>query len=279
MSFLVFVVGAIGGFVLSRLLRRPDRAAQAASVARNMSGSLGRRRGLTPPELQRACFSEMVRHVQVTRQGRTHAPSSYTILLHADDLALVEESRRWFTGGLVDALRTAARDNGWALRGPVEIDFVADPSRRPGVPSARAVPPAGVVADAPPSSTALVLVRSDNGQRHPVGDGVVTIGRSKDRDITIDDNRVSRSHAHVEVQNRTVVVVDEGSSNGTTVGSTRLTAHEKHRVRAGDVITVGPVKLRVEATASADSGTRALDDGDRRRISHDVLPPRPRTTQ
>lgn len=279
MSIFVFVVGAVGGFVLSRLLRRPDRAAQAASVGRNMSGSLGRRRGLTPPELQRACFSEMVRHVQVTRQGRTHAPSNYTILLHADDMALVEESRRWFTEGLVDALSTAARDNGWSLQGPAKIEFIVDPSRRPGVPSARAVPPANLVAEAPRPSAALTLVRSDTGRRHPLTGGVVTIGRSKDRDITIDDNRVSRSHAHVEVRDRTVVIVDEGSSNGTTVGSTELTAQEEHRVRAGDVITVGPVQLRVVAQASGDSGTRALDDGDRRRISHDVLPPRPRSTR
>lgn len=279
MNILVFVIGAIGGFVGSRLLRRPDRAAQAASVARNMSGSLGRRRGLTPPELQRACFSEMVRHVQVTRQGRTHAPSRYTMHLHADDLALVEESRRWFVEGLADALRTAARDNGWTLDGRVAIDFVADPGRRPGVPLARAVAPAGVTAEASPTSRSVVIVRSDTGQRHAVDATALTIGRSKDRDIAIDDTRVSRAHARIEARDGVVFVVDEGSSNGTMVGSKRLTANERHRVGPGDVITVGPVSLRVEAGATKDTGTRALDDGDRRRISHDVLPPRPGTTR
>ena len=275
MNVLVFVVAAVGGFVGSRLLRRPDRAAQAASVARNMSGSLGRRRGLTPPELQRACFSEMVRHVQVTRQGRTHAPSHYTIHLHADDLALVEESRRWFTDGLTDALRTAARDNGWTLDGRVQIDYSADPARRPGVPVAKAVPPAALVAEAPPASGSVSIVRSDTGQRHAVDDRPLTIGRSKDRDITIDDNRVSRAHARIERRDGAVFVVDEGSSNGTTVGSARLVSHQPRRIRSGEVITVGPVSLRVEASAPRDTGTRALDDGDRRRISHEVLPPRP----
>ena len=243
-----------------------------------MSGSLGRRRGLTPPELQRACFSEMVRHVQVTRQGRTHAPSHYTMHLHADDLALVEESRRWFVEGLADALRRAARDNGWTLDGRVAIDFVADPGRRPGVPMARAVPPAGMAAEVPPASRSVVIVRSDTGQRHRVDNATLTIGRSKDRDITIDDTRVSRAHAHVEARDGSVFVVDEGSSNGTTVGSRRVTANERHPVKPGDVITVGPVSLQVEAGTTRDTGTRALDDGDRRRISHDVLPPRPGTT-
>ncbi|MEO6988696.1 MAG: FhaA domain-containing protein [Aquihabitans sp.] len=277
MNVLVFVVGTIGGFVASRLLRRPDRAAQASSVARNMSGSLGRRRGLTPPELQRACFSEMVRHVQVTRQGRTYAPSNYTIHLHDEDLALVEESHRWFVEGLTDALRTAARDNGWTLAGAVKIDFVADRARRPGVPTAVAVSPVGLAAEAPKSSGSVAIVRSDTGQRHRITDVPLTIGRSKDRDITIDDTRVSRAHARIEPRKGAVFVVDEGSSNGTTVGSTRLTANTPHRVRPGETITVGPVSLRIEAGAKTDTGTRALDDGDRRRISHDVLPPRPRS--
>lgn len=275
MNVLVFVFGALGGFVGSRLLRRPDRAAQAASVSRNMSGSLGRRRGLTPPELQRACFSEMVRHVQVTRQGRTYAPSRYTIHLHGDDLALVEESRRWFVEGLTGALHSAARDNGWTVDGRIGIDFVADPARRPGVPTAVADAPVGPASQAPKSSGPAVVVRADTGQRHPVTDVPLTVGRSKDRDITVDDNRVSRAHARIESRKGTLFVVDEGSSNGTMVGSTRLTAGTPHRVRRGDVITVGPVTLRIEATVPTDTGTRALDDGDRRRISHDVLPPRP----
>lgn len=216
----------------------------------------------------------MVRHVQVTRQGRTHAPSRYTIHLHTEDLALVEETRRWFTQGLTDALHTAARDNGWTLDGHVHIDYVADPARRPGVPTAQAVPPAGLVADAPPSSGSVTIIRSDTGERRALTTAPLTIGRSQDRDITIDDNRVSRAHARIGARDGTIFVVDEGSSNGTMVGTTRLTANERHRVRSGEAITVGPVSLRVES-AKRDTGTRALDDDDRRRISHDVLPPRP----
>lgn len=295
LNVLVLLVGAAAGFLGSRALRRPTSSAQAASVARNVSGTLGRRKGLTAPELQRACFSEMVRHVRVSRNGRTHAPSRYVLHLHPDDLAVVDESRRWFTEGLLDALRQAARDNGWTLDAAVEIDYEADPSRRPGVPSALAVPPdvppdvaAEVGAVAPPPAPAasddtggrtLALVRSDTGERIALVADVVTIGRSRDRSVTIDDTRVSRSHARIEPRRGGWALIDEGSANGTRVAGQDLPAGRPCMLRPGDVIGIGPAELRVTtATVPGTApGTRALDDSDRTRISGEVLPPSRRT--
>lgn len=291
LNLAVLVLGSVVGFIASRRLRRPDRAAQAASMARNVGGSLGRRRGLDAPELQRACFSEMVRHVRVTRQGRTHAPARYTLHLHPDDLAVVDEARRWFTEGLADALRRAARDNGWVIDGAVEIDYLADPARRPGVPAAMAVPPEepqGAAPTAPPPAPSvppsargltrtLTVVRTDTGQRIPLATEVVTIGRSRDRTITIDDNRVSRGHARIEPRPGGWAIVDEGSANGTRVGGTDLPAGQPRPLRVGDVIGVGPVELRILAAPAAGGqpGTRALDDSERTRISGEFLrPPR-----
>ncbi|MGI8755080.1 MAG: hypothetical protein ACR2MB_04310, partial [Acidimicrobiales bacterium] len=70
LAALLILVGAVVGFVGSRRLRRPDQVARVASVGRAVSGGVGRRRTLTAPALQRACFSEMVRHVRVRRDGR-----------------------------------------------------------------------------------------------------------------------------------------------------------------------------------------------------------------
>jgi len=285
-NVVLLLFGSIAGFAGARRLRRPENAAQAASVARSVSGTLGRRKGLNAPELQRACFSEMVRHVQVTRQGRTHAPARYRIDLHPDDLAVVDESRRWFTDGLVDALRQASRDNGWALDGTVVIDFQADPSRHPGVPVAFAVPPeepnSSAPVAAPPAPKparaaprALALVRADTDERIPLGDAPLTIGRSRNQDITIDDSRVSRSHARIERHQDGWTVVDEGSGNGTRLDGAALKPSQPRRLRDGSVIGIGPVDLRVvtiTSTPAAQPGTRALDDSDRTRISGQVLP-------
>ncbi|HWJ64176.1 MAG TPA: FhaA domain-containing protein [Acidimicrobiales bacterium] len=274
-------VGAIIGFVGSRKLRRPQHAAQAASVARTVSGSVGRRKTLTAPELQRACFSEMVRHVRVDRQGRTRAPARYLIKVAAVDMEVIDDTRSWFVDGLRDALTTAAKDNGWTLDGTVDIRFEVDASRRAGVPTALAVDPEGPKKAAPtgppsgaPARTGLALVRTDTGERIGLGRDMVTIGRSSDCTVVIDDTRVSRSHASVEPTSSGWSVADNGSSNGTRLNGKALAARSPRPLKQGDVIGVGPVDLRVEADAGRGAaGARALDDSDRTRISGEVLPP------
>ncbi len=313
-QLLVLLVGAVAGFVGSRQLRRltrrsPARAlgpapaqpagpapagpspargpaapsalgSHAASVARSVGAGLGRRKGLSAPELQRACFSEMVRHVRVTRHGRTHAPARYLLRLHPDDMATVDEARNWFTEGLTDALERAATDNGWVLGGAIQIDYQADPGRPAGAPSALAVSPddpAGSAPGAPPPAAGrrLAVVRGDTGESVTLS-GPVTIGRSRDRDLTVDDTRVSRSHARIESRaGGTWVVVDEGSANGTRLRGEEIPPHEPRPIRPGDVIGIGPVDLRVTTAAdrgAGQPGTRALEDSDRTRISGEVLP-------
>ena len=306
LNVLFLVIGGLVGFIGSRRLRkpiRPDHAANAASVARNVSSTLGRRKGLTPPELQRACFSEMVRHVRVTRNGHTYAPSRYRILLHPDDLAVVDESRRWFTEGLTDALRQAALSNDWVLDGLIEIDYVADPTRHPGAPAALATPPEQTAGAAPTGSPiagpaptprvrtastgaagaagTLSVVRSDTGERIALVAETITIGRSRDRAVMVDDTRVSRTHAHIEPRQGGWAVIDDGSANGTIVNGEALPSGRPCPLLPGDVIGIGPVELSVvnEGPLSADPGTRALDNSGRNRISGEVLPPirRPRS--
>ena len=63
--------------------------------------------------------------------------------------------------------------------------------------------------------TTAVLIASD-GSRYTV-ENVVTIGRVADRDISIDDGRISRLHAEVVLCEGVLTVEDKGSSNGTKV--------------------------------------------------------------
>lgn len=285
-----FVASAGLGFVASRLLRSPANAAQAASVARGVTGTLGARRGLDAPELQRACFSEMVRHVRVNRQGRTRAPAQYRLRLNPGDLAVVNEARRWFTDGLAGALRDAAAQHGWTLDGQITIDYESDPSRRPGAPVAvplghDTVPPP---TDAPSAGrttagrddgrpNGLALVRKDTGERIALGPQPVTIGRSPENTITALDERISRAHARVEPTGSGWVVVDLGSANGTRVDGMRVKSGAVVPLTAGAVVSVGPLDLRVvsvDRPVEPDvTGTRALDDADRTRISAEVLGP------
>lgn len=279
-----FAIATGVGFTTSRLLRRPASVAQAAAVVRTVEGSLGGRRGLDAPELQRACFSEMVRHVRVDRSGRTSAPGTYALRLNPGDVAVVDEARRWFTGGLEQALRDAAGQNGWRIDGPVSISFEADPSRRPGVPSAV---PAPSQAEAPPgdrptpgASSALAVERADNGLLVPLDGAAVTVGRSPDNTITTVDERISRSHARLEQIDGGWAVVDLDSANGTTVDGRRIRAGVPVPLRPGSTVGVGPLDLHVvdrraieggRPDPSRRSGTRALGEAERTRISQEVL--------
>jgi pSer/pThr/pTyr-binding forkhead associated (FHA) protein len=129
-------------------------------------------------------------------------------------------------------------------------------------------------------SARLALVRTDTDERLVLGSDPVTIGRATESTITVDDTRVSRSHATVGRGRTGWTITDTGSSNGTTLNGRRLAANAAQPLKAGDLIGVGPVDIRVDAAGSAPrpAGTRALDDSDRTRISGEVLPPprRPR---
>ena len=289
---LLFAACAAAGFGASRLLRRPVGRAQAAATARTLAGPLGSRRGLDAPELQRACFSEMVRHVRVSRDGRTHAPARYLFLLNPGDLAVVDEARGWFTDGLTAALRDAAAQNGWTVEGPIRIDYQADPGRRPGVPvvdvvdhDAAAPAPEAPRTDAhhPPARhqgapiPALALLRADTGERVPLQGASVTIWRSPDNTVSSLDERISRTHARLEPARGGWVIVDSGSANGTWVDGARISPRTPVPVPVGTTIGIGPLQLRVVTDGAArPSGTRALADADRTRISAEVLGRTPR---
>lgn len=285
------LLGVVLGFAGSRTVRRTTRRpARVAAPPKPPITAPGRRRGLTAPELQRACFHEMARHVRVDRAGTTTAPGAYLLRLHPDDVATVDEGRRWFVDGLATALRDAAAGNGWHLQEPVAIDIAPDPSRPRGAPAADlAGAPAGTTGPTPsvavPSGVAgatLALRRADTGEQVVLVAEPVTIGRSRDRTITVADDRVSRAHARIDPSPQGWTITDEGSSNGTRVNGTPIAPGQPHPLQPGVTVSVGPLDLLVRAVPlpaadgppSPPAGTRALDDATRSRISGEVLPPR-----
>jgi predicted component of type VI protein secretion system len=61
----------------------------------------------------------------------------------------------------------------------------------------------------------LILNGPEIGRTAQVNDGVKFLGRSKDNDIRIDDETVSRKHLKIEVKKGTCLVTDLKSQNGT----------------------------------------------------------------
>ena len=90
---------------------------------------------------------------------------------------------------------------------------------------------------------ATLVIRSGGGragEAFNVAGDRMTIGRSPDAEVFLDDVTVSRNHALL-VQRRDGLYIDDlGSLNGTYVNRRRI---ESHRLADGDEIQIGKFKL------------------------------------
>lgn len=91
----------------------------------------------------------------------------------------------------------------------------------------------------PARSGALVLA----GVRRQLDRPTVSLGRSKECDLVVDDPSASRRHAEVRSENGDYWLVDLGSTNGTEVNGRRI---DRVKLEPGDVITVGQTRISFE---------------------------------
>ena len=105
-----------------------------------------------------------------------------------------------------------------------------------------------------------VLIASD-GSRYTV-ENVVTIGRVADRDISIDDGRISRLHAEVALCEGVLTVEDKGSSNGTKVNGSPVS--DATPLSHGDAVAfdVHVFLVELDGQPIGTSSAEAADDGD-----------------
>ena len=85
-----------------------------------------------------------------------------------------------------------------------------------------------------------------NGERHPVTEAGLVLGRGAEADLRINDPGISRLHAEIQISSDegrlTVSVVDLGSTNGTSVDGRRV---QQAQLREGSKIVIGNTTLVV----------------------------------
>jgi hypothetical protein len=91
------------------------------------------------------------------------------------------------------------------------------------------------------AQTALLLL---DGQRLVVGPAGVTLGRSRQCDVVLDDPNVSRQHAEIRPRGGSWVLTDLGSTNGSRING--RTVERAEVIKPGDEIEVGATVLRFE---------------------------------
>jgi hypothetical protein len=195
--------------------------------------------GLKPVELGRRLTREMDDGRSVDVRGRTVAPNHFTVELAPDDHENLAEVVGTLERELADAAREHARDEGYSFMGPVQVDLQQGDDLRTGsfAVTARMRQGAGGA-----GAGSLVL---PTGDRVPLGEDVLTVGRLPESTIVLADPNVSRNHAEIRPRGTGFVVVDLGSTNGTRVNGVRITEQE---LVDGDDVTFGNTRMRFEAS-------------------------------
>ncbi len=78
----------------------------------------------------------------------------------------------------------------------------------------------------------------------------VRLGRDPDNEIVLNAAAISRLHARIERDGGNLIVVDNGSSNGTFIGERRVA---REALTAGALLTIGPFTLTVDLDSPAFS--------------------------
>jgi pSer/pThr/pTyr-binding forkhead associated (FHA) protein len=88
-----------------------------------------------------------------------------------------------------------------------------------------------------------VVEGANAGQIVSLDDAPILIGRGSDAAIRLDDDYVSTRHARIAVSNDQWFIEDLGSTNGTYMGSHRLT--QPTALQLGSTVRIGKTTLEL----------------------------------
>lgn len=217
--------------------------------------------------------------------GRATAPNIFTVQLHENDRAALSDLEKALIAELTDAAKQYAKDEGFALAGEVSVAIVTDATLKPGKFEVRAeikadsgLPSAGPAEAASPAPTPPVvalpmtpptvatpsippvpapptpaveknatLIMAD-GTKIAVKPGVLSIGRSAESSVPLNDTNASRRHAEIRSRGEGTRIewylVDLGSTNGTMLNGVKISGDQ--RLRNGDALMFGSTAARFE---------------------------------
>jgi hypothetical protein len=116
--------------------------------------------------------------------------------------------------------------------------------------------PAPYQSQAPGPASAKLILESGVGKvEYPLDAGVVTIGRSRSNDISLEDARVSRHHARVVRGDRGYMIEDLNSRNGTRVDERAI--RDSVPLSEGSIVKIGDAVFRFTASAGGPAGPGA----------------------
>ena len=214
------------------------------------------RTGLHPVELATQVLKEMEAHKTVGVRS-VWVPNHFVFRVSETDAERFRDTQKALRTELEHVVLEGARERGWGLVGPPEVEFETDPDLKEGrfeceaslvegptgwnqvVPAA---PPAGNGSGAPVAGRALLTVVIDGvpGKTYAPEKDRVVIGRLPESDVVLSDPGASREHAEIRRVGGAFVVSDLGATNATLVNGAPV---GEHALADGDRITIGSTVL------------------------------------
>lgn len=192
-----------------------------------------------PVEIGRRLIREMEATRDVDVRGATIVANSFTVCLSEADYEQFADIHTTMCAELADAARDHARDEGYQFVGHVSCELVIDPDLRTGAFAIDAKFREGAGGTGPGT---LVL---PSGERRPLAEQTVTIGRMPGSTIVLTDPNASRRHAEIRPLGSGYVLVDLGSTNGSRVNGSRV---DNHHLADGDTLSFGNTVIRFESS-------------------------------
>jgi hypothetical protein len=177
------------------------------------------------------------------------APDRYTIALNDSVHQALTQRHPQLSAQLAEHLVELATQCGYRLREAPTVKLIADSS----LPTGRVIVSAGhtdvldasrtdvmqqinIQHSARPVNAQLMI----GGVVYPLERDVINIGRQRDNHIVLNDPTVSRHHIQMRLRFGDYYVFNTQGRTGTYVNGVRV---KEHRLKSGDVITVGRTQM------------------------------------
>jgi len=205
-----------------------------------------------PVEIASALQRELDGRAAIVSRGTTLIPNQFTVELGEHDYERLSMYAASLGEELAEVVRGHAAEQGYQLRGPVEVRFEQVDDLDIGRHRIRSSVAAGVApVSAPPKSRGPSAPRPGrpstpgadraetqvvssptawlevHGNRHPLTRAATVLGRGTEVDLRIDDPGVSRQHAEIRSAD-TTTIRDLGSTNGTILDGRSVKEAELH---------------------------------------------------
>lgn len=235
-------------------------------VARTFRGVA--RDGVKPVEISNRIRNIMDDESFALSEGRTIAPNIFTVRLGDEDYEYARGLGTQLAQELADNALSHANEQDYTLRDAVTVTFQHDPSlargrfavdfslgdpkdRRTPAPAPTRAPtapaaapseiPAGATERIAPDGAPPSAIIEVEGRRYAINAAQISIGRSSEADIQVDDTGVSRKHIGIVLRGRRVYARDLGSTNGTFVDGHKVDGEAE--LFDGSVITAGHTRV------------------------------------